>query len=223
MSKESFFIVISAIFIFLGCGSNDSCTTRHSYGVNSLTRKESAEICYEKIAGSSCYSNYSSEQVESIIHGWQDKKFVFHKDTCKDLKEPDKTVGCPDFIPDFLKFSKLDGCEIYAVDPQTSCDAPCYDLYFSTNNEYFPKASFEEFGEKYINSVSSDGLVKFASTIELNGSTSAFFVWSEKAEDGSEIEKGVRVYMKIVDPSAVEDEPVTNEDADVEMNDEDEE
>lgn len=222
-NKKSFFIVISAVFMFLSCGGNDSCTTSKSYGINSLTRKDVAQTCYEKISESSCYSNYSSEEVESIIHGWQDKKFVFHKDSCKDSKNLDKAVECPDFIPDFFKFSKLDGCEIYAVDPQTSCDAPCYDLYFSTNNEYFPKASFEEFGEKYINSVSSDGLAKFASTIELNGSTSAFFVWSEKAEDGTEIEKGVRVYMEIIDPSAVEEEPVTNEDADVEISDGDEE
>lgn len=223
MTKKLFFTVILAVFMFLGCGSNDSCATTHSYGVNSLTRKESAEICYEKIAGSSCYSNYSSEQVESIIHGWQDKKFVFHKDSCKDSKNLDKAVECPDFIPDFFKFSTLEGCEIYTIDPDTKCDAPCYDLYFSTNDRYFPKAFFQEFGEKYINSVSSDGLAKFSSTIELNGSTSASFVWSEKAEDGTEIEKGVRVYMEVIDPSAVEEEPVPSEDADIEISDKDEE
>jgi hypothetical protein len=220
MSKKLFFIVISAVFMFLSCGGNDSCSTSKSYGINSLTRKDVAQTCYEKISESSCYRNYTSEQVESIIREWQDKKFVFHKDSCKDLKDPDKTVECPDFIPDLFNFSKLEGCEIYTIDPDTKCDAPCYDLYFSTNDRYFPKAFFQEFGEKYINSVSSDGLVKFSSTIELNGSTSASFVWSEKAEDGAEIEKGVRVYMEIVDPSDVEDEPVSDEDADIEMNEE---
>ena len=269
MSKKSFFIVISAVFMFLGCGGNknkeeaekpdtgnteavtdtdladtgdteavtdteptdtevgpdednteltdteagpdedntdtgnithDGCTTTESYGTNSLTRKETSEICYEKIIERSCYKsmNPDSELIESILQNWRYKKIVFNKESCKELYGSE-TVECPDFIPDFFKFSELAGCEIHTVDPNTSCSAPCYDLYFSTNDEYFQKASFEEFGTKYIRSVSSDGLVEFSSTIEYNGSISAAFGWVEKGADGTEIKKGVSIGMKIVD------------------------
>ena len=211
MSKKIFFIVISAVFMFLGCG-NDSCTTTHSYGINSLTRKDAAQTCYEKITNSHCYDkNYTSEQIKDMIQSWQNKNFIFHKDSCSDLNDSNKTLECPDFIPEFLKFSKVVGCEIYTVDPHTKCDAPCYDLYFSTNDKYFQKASFREFGEKYIDSVSSDGLISFYSTIEINGSTTTAFSWSEKAEDGTEIQKGVHIWMEIVDSNIVEEEPVPEE------------
>lgn len=180
--------------------THDGCTTTESYGTNSLTRKDPSEICYEKIIDSSCYKsmNSDSELIESIMQSWQYKKLVFNKESCKDLYGS-KTVECPDFIPEFFNFSKLAGCEIHTVDPNSACAAPCYDLYFSTNDEYFQKASFEEFGTKYIKSVSSDGLVGFSSTIEYNGSISAAFGWIEKGADGTEIKKGVNIGMKIVD------------------------
>lgn len=180
--------------------THDGCTTTESYGTNSLTRKDPSEICYEKIIESSCYKsmNSDSELIESIMQSWQYKKLVFNKESCKDLYGSE-TVECPDFIPDFFNFSKLAGCEIHTVDPNSACAAPCYDLYFSTNDEYFQKASFEEFGTKYIKSVSSDGLVGFSSIIEYNGSISAAFGWIEKGADGTEIKKGVNIGMKIVD------------------------
>lgn len=227
MTKKLFLTLVSAIFMFLSCGGNDSCTTSKSYGINSLTKKDSVEICYEKIAESSCYKNmdYTQEQIKDVVRGWQDKNFVFHRDTCKDLQDTDKTVKCPDFIPESFKFSNLAGCEIYSVDPNTSCDAPCYDLYFATNNDYFPQASFQEFGEKYIKSVSRDESISFSATIELNGSARASFSWSEKDTDGNEIKKGVRVEMTVVDPNA-EEEPtpdtdiVPDEDEDIEITNE---
>lgn len=180
--------------------THDGCTTTESYGTNSLTRKDPSEICYEKIIESSCYKsmNSDSELIESIMQSWQYKKLVFNKESCKDLYGSE-TLECPDFIPDFFNFSKLAGCEIHTVDPNSDCAAPCYDLYFSTNDEYFQKASFEEFGTKYIKSVSSDGLVGFSSIIEYNGSISAAFGWIEKGADGTEIKKGVNIGMKIVD------------------------
>ena len=180
--------------------THDGCTTTESYGTNSLTRKETSEICYEKITERSCYKsmNPDSELIESILQSWQYKKIVFNKESCKELYGSE-TVECPDFIPEFFVFSKLEGCEIHTVDSNSACAAPCYDLYFSTNDEYFQKASFEEFGTKYIRSVSSDGLVGFSSTIEYNGSISAAFSWIEKGTDGTEIKKGVSIGMKIVD------------------------
>ena len=180
--------------------THDGCTTTESYGTNSLKRKDPSEICYEKITERSCYKsmNPDSELIESILQSWQYKKIVFNKESCKELYGSE-TVECPDFIPEFFVFSKLEGCEIHTVDPNSACAAPCYDLYFSTNDEYFQKASFEEFGTKYIRSVSSDGLVGFSSTIEYNGSISAAFSWIEKGTEGTEIKKGVSIGMKIVD------------------------
>ena len=177
----------------------DGCTTTESYGVNSLTKKEVAGICYEKITERSCYKsmNSVSELIENILDDWQYKKIVFNKEYCTDLYSSE-IVECPDFIPEFWKLSELVGCEIYTVDPYSACYAPCYNLYFTTNDEYFPKVSVEE-SIFNINSKSIDGAVGFYSTIDYNSKISAFFAWFEKGTEGVELKKGVNIAMEIVD------------------------
>ena len=222
MNKKLFFIVILAIFIFLGCSNNDSCTTTHSYGSNSFT-KDAGNACLEKLAGAVCYRKSNRDDVTEIIAKLQGYEFVFHKDKCRDLNEKDedgayKLVECPDFIPESFKFTKLVGCEIYTVDPNTDCDIiGCPKIFFETNNGYFKKMAYEKSEESeymMLHSQSVDGKVEFSRGI---------FVWSEKAEDGTEIEKKVSVEMTVADSSDVEEESVPDEDADVEMNDGDEE
>ena len=223
MTKKLFFIAILAVFICFGCG-NDSCTTTHSYGTNSFT-KDAADTCVKKLAGATCYENSSKEDVAKIIAKLQGYKFVFHKDDCQDLNEKDeygnyKTVKCPDFIPDSLRMTKVAGCEIYTVDPHTKCDTGCPKIFFETDNDYFKKIAYEEYIDVFsmmtFYSMSSDGKVEFYS------GNSSSFSWSEKSEDGTEIKKGVRIYMEIIDPNAVEDEPAPDEDSD-NITDEDEE
>ena len=174
------------------------CVKTESYGVNSLTRKETSEICYEKIT-ESCYNNTNSTSLllENVLEDWQYKEIVFNKERCSDFYSSE-TVECPDFIPEIWKLSEIVGCEIHTVNPYTACYAPCYDLYFSTNDEYFPKVSVEE-SIFNIHSVSSDSAVAFYSTIDYKSKISASFIWIEKGVDGTEIKKGVSIGMKIVD------------------------
>lgn len=230
MTKKLLFIIISAVFMFLGCSSHDSCTTTHSYGINSFT-KDVRNTCLEKLAGESCYRNSSKEDIAKIIAKLQEYKFVFHKDECRDLNENDKDknnnlVECPDFIPESLKMVKIAGCEIYTVEPNTNCFEGCPKIFFETDNDYFKTVAYvngESANIDYMElfSQSVDGNIYFRNEQNRETVRRTSFHWFEKAEDGSEIEKGVIIYMEIVDPSVVEDEPVPDEDADIEMNEED--
>ena len=230
MTKKLFFIAILAAFICFGCG-NDSCTTTHSYGTNSFT-KDAADTCVKKLAGATCYKNSSKEDVAKIIAKLQGYKFVFHKDECRDLNEKDeygnyKTVKCPDFIPDSFKMTKVAGCEIYTVDPHTDCDTGCPKIFFKTDNNYFKTMAYvngESANIDYMElfSQSVDGNTHFKNEPDHETVRRTSFYWSEKAEDGTEIEKGIIIYMEIVDPDAVEDEPAPDEDSD-NITDEDEE
>ena len=220
MTKKLLFFVILAVFICFGCG-NDSCTTTHSYGTNSFT-KDAADTCVKKLAGATCYENSSKEDVAKIIAKLQGYKFVFHKDECRDLNEKDeygnyKTVKCPDFIPDYLRMTKVAGCEIYTVDPNTKCDTGCPKIFFMTDSDYFKTIAYANYKPMRLHSQSIDGNVNF-----YNEDGDSTFSWTEKAEDGTEIEKGIIIYMEIVDPNAVEEEPAPDEDADI-VPDEDEE
>ena len=230
MTKKLLLIIISAVFMFLGCSSHDSCTTTHSYGINSFT-KDVRNTCLEKLAGKSCYRNSSKEDIAKIIAKLQEYKFVFHKDECRDLNENDKDknnnlVECPDFIPESLKMVKIAGCEIYTVEPNTNCFEGCPKIFFETDNDYFKTVAYvngESANIDYMElfSQSVDGNIYFRNEQNRETVRRTSFHWFEKAEDGADVEKGVIIYMEIVDPSAVEDEPVSDEDADIEMNEED--
>ena len=197
--KKSFIVfeIFALVLVIAGCGGNDSCITSHSYGTNSFT-KDVGNTCLEKLAGATCYRKSSKDDISKIIAKLQEYEFVFHKDECRDLNEKDedgyyKLVECPDFIPESFKFTKLAGCEIYTVDPNTDCDiVGCPKLFFETNNSYFKKMAYEKSEESesmMLHSRSVDGKVKFSRGI---------FSWSEKAEDGTETEKKVSVEMMIV-------------------------
>lgn len=222
MTKRLLFIVIPAIFMFLSCGghSNDSCTIGKSFGTRSMTRKDVTQTCIEEIA-----------KADFAVCGWKRKdkeetaKHIMYLQTLeitfgKECKEKDTTVECPDFIPETLKLTKLSGCEVYTIEPNTDCMAPCADLYFSTNDDVFHTVYVGGFGEESI--ASSDKIKKASFTSQINiGSNEAVFSWTERAEEGSKIEKKVSVEMLVVDSSAVENEPAPDEDADTETNDED--
>lgn len=225
MTKKSFFILISMILTIVACGNSnnakDGCTIGKSFGTRSMTRKDITQTCIEEIA-----------KADFAVCGWdrqdatETSKHIAYLQTLEitfgtECKEKDVTLECPSFIPETLKLTKLSGCEVYSIEPDTDCLAPCADLYFSTNDDVFHTVYVGGLGEESI--TSSDKIKEASFSSELKaGSNNAVFTWSEKAEDGTEIEKKVSVEMLVVDSSAVEEESVPAEDADVEMNDEDE-
>ena len=212
--KLSFILVlISAVFIFSGCG-NGSCSTTQSYGVNSFT-KDVENTCVKKLAGATCYENSSKSDVAAVIAQATEYKFVFHKKECRDLNEKDKfgndkRVECPDFIPKSIMLTKLTGCKIETLTDSEhyDCAVMCPQIFFETNNEYFKTASYRysQFGDDYdmeLISQSYDGKVAFYLS---HHNSSGVFSWSETAEDGREINKNVRVEMEIGNSDTPEDE-----------------
>ena len=194
---------------------NDGCTTSESYGKNFLTRDNVPEICYEKIAGAECYGGATPYNVEHLVEKLQEYELVFNREECKDLNEKDesgnyKLILCPDFIPEKFKLSQLAGCEIYTVLPEFDCIAPCPDIYFLTDNDYFEKVVYTNYYEMpddkmKLHSLSTDDKVSFSSIYyAYDNSRRTIFTWSETAEDGTEIEKKVSVEM-IVDVNSPEE------------------
>jgi len=221
MTKKSFLTLVSAlvlVFMLIGCGNNDSCTIGKSFGTRSLTRKDVTQTCIEKIAKADfavcSWKRTDKEETAKHISYLQTLGITFDKE----CKEKDTIVECPDFIPESLKLTKLTGCEVYTIEPDTDCMAPCADLYFSTNDDVFHTVYVGGFGEESITSSDKIKEASFSSELKV-GSNNAVFTWSEKAEDGSKVEKKVSVEMTVADSSDVEEEPIPTEDADVEMND----
>ena len=217
-----------------GNDPNDGCTTSESYGKNFLTRDNVPEICYEKIAGAECYGKATADNVETLVEKLQEYEFVFNRETCRDLNEKDesghyKLIPCPDFIPEKFKLSQLAGCEIYTVLPEFDCIAPCPDIYFLTDNDYFKTVSYKSHyknsadkDKMNLNSLSSDGKISFSSSYyAYDDSRRTTFSWSETAEDGTGIEKKVSVEMVVADSSEVDEEPVPDENNNEEIPDED--
>ena len=212
-------VLLLSLFMFLSCGGNgsDSCTIGKSFGTRSLTKKEITQTCIEEIVKADfavCSWKRDKEETAKHISYLQTLTITFGKE----CKGKDVTVECPDFIPTSLKLTKLTGCEVYSIEPDTDCLAPCADIYFSTNDDVFHTVYVGGFGEESITSSDKIKEASFSSELKV-GSNNAVFTWSEKAEDGSKVEKKVSVEMTVADSSDVEEEPIPTEDADVEMND----
>ena len=185
--------------------TKEGCTTKSSYGSHSL-KKDLSSACIHAIAEAlypECGWQNSEESTSSHIAFLQRLDVTFSEE-CKNKKD-DEIVQCPDFVPKTLKLTKLDGCNVYSIDPDSACIAPCADLYFLTDNDVFKTvyagASYER--KSFIQS-SGEGGVFLDAGFEI-GLNEAVFTWSETAEDGSNIEKGVWVKMTIVDPDKCKD------------------
>lgn len=217
----SAFLTAVLVFVSAGCG-NGSCTTEHSYGTNSFTKNVS-DTCFKKIAEDDYYkgSNVIPEVIEKAVSEMMELELVFNKDECRDSN--DKTVECPDFIPKNLKMEKLVGCKTYSVDPHTDCDREDPALFFETGDDYFKILKengltiYKENGAtgecKRFESESSDGKVLFYCWSGCRYERSCGFYWSENGSDDTEIKKSVSIRMELVDPNAVEEEPVVDEDS----------
>lgn len=202
--------------------TQDGCTIKSSFGTRSAKR-DIADTCIKEIAkadGAQCsWKRNDESETAKYIARLQRLEITFGKE-CKDKNNEEQTVDCPDFIPESLSLTKLTGCDVYSIDPNSFCLAPCADFYFLTNDAIFHTVYLgDEYGE-YPFIKSSDSIKEASLLAYYTLSDLALFSWSEKAEDGTEIEKGVWVKMTIVDPNAAEEEPVTDEDADVEISDE---
>lgn len=217
MTKKLFLTLVSVVLMLLSCGGNGgSCTIAKSFGVRSLTKKDITQTCINEIAKAefaACNWNYTDKE--------ETAKHIAHLQTLaisfgRECKEKDKIVKCPDFIPGTLKLETLSGCEVYSIDPHTSCVAPCTDFYFSTGDDTFHTVyTGDEYGENpFIKSSEKIKEASFSSSLN-PGSNKALFTWSEKAEDGTEIEKTVSVEMTVVDPNAAEEEEEPAPDTDI--------
>ncbi len=224
MCKKLFLLPLFGIllvFLSAGCG-NGSCTTEHSYGTDSFTKNVS-DTCFKKIAEDDYYkgSNVIPEVIEKAVSEMMKLELVFNKDECRDSN--DKTLECPDFIPKSLKMEKLVGCKTYTVDPHTDCHREDPALFFETGDDYFKILKengltiYKENGStgecKRFESESSDGKVLFYCWSGCRYERSCGFYWSENGSDGTEIKKSVSIWMELVDPNAVEEEPVVDEDS----------
>ncbi len=180
--------------------TQEGCTIKSSFGTRSVKR-DIAETCIKEIAkaeDAECSWNYKHETVTAIhIESLQKLKITFGNE-CKD-KNGEETVECPGFIPETLKLGSLTGCDVYSIDPNTDCIAPCADIYFSTGDDTFHTVYVGgAYGKTFIKS--SDSIKEASFYSEMNtGSNKAVFTWSEGAEDGTETEKAVSVEMKVVD------------------------
>ena len=213
---------ILVVFSAAGCGGNGSCTTEHSYGVNSFTR-DVPKTCYKKLAEDDYYkgSNVIPEVIEKAVSEMMKLELVFNKDDCSDSQG--NSVECPDFIPKSLKMEKLVGCKTYSVDPHTDCDREDPALFFETGDDYFKILKengltiYKENGStgecKRFESESSDGKVLFSCWSGCRYERSCGFYWSENGSDGTEIKKSASIQMELIDPNAVEEEPAPDEDS----------
>lgn len=208
MTKRMFLIVISLAFMFLNCGNSETpqegCTVKSSFGTRSV-KKDISDTCIQEIAKADhavCSWEYKNEEeTAKHIEYLQTLEISFGKE----CKEKGKIVECPDFIPETLKLKTLSGCEVYSIEPDTDCLAPCADLYFSTDNDIFSgvyvggKSSMGS--NPFIKSSDSVKEASFSSEISV-GSNEALFTWFEKGADGKEIEKTASVEMIVVDPNS---------------------
>lgn len=194
--------------------TQDGCTIKSSFGTHSAKR-ELSQTCIQKITeakSATCTWDYKNEEETSKHIEYLQKIEITFGNECKDQ---DKTVECPDFIPESLKFINLSGCDVYSADPDTDCEVQCADLYFQTDDDVFHTvyvgATGAEVGnEAFIRSSDVITEASFSSTLKV-GSNNAVFRWYEKVEDGTEIEKTVSVEMTVVNPNA-EEEPVPDTD-----------
>ena len=213
---KKFFVIfaIFALVFLIGCGDSnitkDGCTIGKSFGTHSLTRKDVAQTCVKEIAAAlfpECGWQSSEESASDHIAKLQRFEVTFGSE-CKD-KNGEQTVECPDFVPKSLKLTKLSGCEVYSIDPHTNCIAPCANLYFSTDNNFFRTVfagsgySQDDNSYDFIKS-SGEGGVSLESKFKI-GVNKAIFSWSEKGADGTESKKEISVEMVIVDPDKCKD------------------
>ena len=219
MTKKSFLTLISLVILLIACGnsnnSKDGCTIGKSFGTRSLTKKEITQTCIEEIVKADfavCSWKRDKEETAKHISDLQTLTITFGKE----CKGKDVTVECPDFIPTSLKLTKLTGCEVYSIEPDTDCLVPCADIYFSTNDDVFHTVYVGGFGEESITSSDKIKEASFASSLKI-GSNNAVFTWSEKSGE----EKKVSVEMIVADSSTVDEEPVIDENNDEEIPDED--
>ena len=189
--------------------TKEGCTTKSSYGSHSL-KKDLSSACIHAIAEAlypECGWQNSEESTSSHIAFLQRLDVSFSEE-CKDINDENKSVKCPDFVPKSLKLTKLDGCNVYSIDPDTACIAPCADLYFLTDNDTFKTVYagsgyiYDDF-HNFIKS-SGEGGVSLESIYEI-GTNEAFFTWIEKAGDGTKTEKKISVEMEITDPDKCKD------------------
>ena len=183
--------------------TQDGCTIKSSFGTRSVKR-DMSETCVKEIAkakDAECSWNYKSEEETAKHIAYLQKLKITFGNECKD-KNGEETVECPDFIPETLKLESLSGCDVYSIDPLTDCIAPCTDLYFPTGDDIFHTVYVGgAYGRTFIKS--SDSIKEASFDSEMNiGVNKAVFTWSEKAEDGTEIEKKVSVEMKVADSNS---------------------
>lgn len=194
---------------------DDGCTTKSSFGTHSLMR-DITDTCVKEIVGhpGGCKWQYNEQRAAKYISEHLRYEMTFIKE-CED--ENEKIIECPDFIPEALKLTKLAGCDVYTIDPYSGCSAPCPDIYFSTDNDIFHTVLVGEIDAYpssviYIKSSGEKG-VSFEAEFHL-GLNNAAFIWSEKAEDGTEIKKKAFLKMRVVDPVTGEGEGEEVDDSD---------
>ena len=177
-----------------GTVTQEGCTIKSSFGTHSL-KKDIAETCIKEIAKArfaECTWNYKNEEETSQHIAYLQKLEITFGKECKN---EDQTVECPDFIPETLKLESLSGCDVYSIDPDTDCLAPCTDLYFPTGDDIFHTVYVGgDYDSAFIKSSAAIEDASFSSTLN-NGSNNAVFKWSEKGEGDTEIEKTVSVEM----------------------------
>lgn len=207
---KNLFLFVSLLVFTCVVNSCGNCRWSRTYS--------GEDNCVEKLAGEEGFYNTGEGGVRRVINRLKRYKLVIHTEEgcfdCNDIDEnrKEREVECPDFIPQSIQLSQLEKCSVgYYNKDIDGCDAPDSKLYFSTDNDYFKTAVVTGWPSTDIlsdqphpdwwvdfNSTSSDGKVSFytwydyyyylGTSLRLAG-----FSWEEKLEDGSTVQKSIRV------------------------------
>ena len=224
MKKFFIFLMCLSLVVLVSCGGSENsggekggesgCTTSKSIGTNSLTKdlseSEISSSCIKEIADAyypACSWQADEQKAAERIAEIKKLRTYFAKISgtqCTYL-DTNESGNCPDFVPLDLHLKEIKGCEVYSIDPQSECIAPCADLYFSTDSLSFPTVYIGADSDDKNFMKGDNGTASFTSSFNPGSGNEAVFTWTEKAEDGSEIERKARVDVIVNNPDEIPD------------------
>ena len=219
MKKFFIFLVCLSLFVLTSCGGGngdsgkndenlpseeetgkESCIISERYGVN-FSRKSSRDMCISSMVEAlhpGCSWQESEESIAKHLN-------ILSKLEVRFLEEAGSVAGtsrkmcyypveddwfkCPAFLPDSLTFNWFAGCEVYSIVPESDCTAPCADVYYWTDNFWFPViyAGADKDGGDFVKSFMYDGTASFTAELKL-GRGEATVLWTDSG-DGIETER----------------------------------
>jgi hypothetical protein len=192
---------------------DENCIVSERYGVN-FSRKSSRDMCISSMVKAlhpGCSWQESEESIAKHLNGMSKLEVRFLEEagsvagTSRKMcyyPVEDDWFKCPAFLPNSLTFNWFAGCEVYSVVPESDCTAPCADVYYWTDDFWFPVISVgaDKDGGDFIKSVMYDGEAYFTAEFKL-GKGEATVLWTDS-------ENGVETERKAIAPIEIGEEEV---------------